>query len=878
MPLTETTQFFPFADLHVLRGQPVVALSELLSVTWQATPDPISGTLAQYLNQPAHPQDVTVDFRPTFQFEDQGDVLVNDDFGISIRKTTGVITIAQDVPLDPWPHNFIVEAVVTRNDAGVPPQSLKVQALRIHVHRSVARIWATPKRLSLRRTSLTGANEAFHRFTVRAEFDDGIVADITDSGRFAPKPADAECFGTSNGVIIPASLAAGAPPRTVTFVTTPEWGSVEGSAEIAALLPWDAETNVPQAELISGHPRVLDGTLSPEKVPNIVFISSGFAAADQGAFETITDTLVHRLRTDPQLSPYRYLTGAMNFWRIPIVAPEAGVNVRMEVFPFKRDADLFTLPMQTPARPPSSGQWKLRHLLYVAGLPMPTDTVGQVTIDKIRERWSITLRPSFVPLINDRGVVSDALVEWWQRCAGRTFIDEVDQFPAVSVGPLPSLQEEDVGELKYDERRNGVQPVDEQNNGRKAFFQRVTAKPKNGTTLVLGDTPNAIGNLWAEMRDSFAFDHRTFVVDICNMPTGHIRFGRAGWAGLAGLIIRPTVRLPTAIANITNEVNLPGISVVKDPVRNALTQKLPSLDSTELQSQAWQTIAHEVAHAFLVGDEYALAGATMVPGGYPPLQDRSNLMYASDVLKPDGVTADIAKIKWNWHRIAAASLLTGAINPLGGENYEVPVAPKSGFRFRSTQPMSVFLRQRARLKAFPTDRKTSEECKVVSVSADGSIVKISRASGTLDLHDTFPAGSILYAPVPAPVILQPPRPFLTIVSPLVERLMAKSGTLSGKSCNLSDETVYGARVQAPVLSTELDNFGPMNALPRIVGVYYGGQEFACGVVHPAGSCQMRNGFDAYTHFCHVCQYALADQIDPEQHGLVDRDHGKFYTL
>ena len=55
----------------------------------------------------------------------------------------------------------------------------------------------------------------------------------------------------------------------------------------------------------------------------------------------------------------------------------------MEVFPFKKDNDLFTLPMQTPASPPTSGRWKLKHLLYVAGPPMPTDKVGQVTIDKI---------------------------------------------------------------------------------------------------------------------------------------------------------------------------------------------------------------------------------------------------------------------------------------------------------------------------------------------------------------------------------------------------------------------------------------------------------------------------------------------------------------
>ena len=113
---------------------------------------------------------------------------------------------------------------------------------------------------------------------------------------------------------------------------------------------------------------------------------------------------------------------------------------------------------------------------------------------------------------------------------------------------------------------------------------------------------------------------------------------------------------------------------------NALTFKLRDLAATELQSQAWQTIADEIAHAFLVGDEYALKGATIVPGGFGSLQDRSNLQYALEVLKADGITADVAKIKWNWHRIAAASLITGAMYPLGGENYEVPVAPKSGFR------------------------------------------------------------------------------------------------------------------------------------------------------------------------------------------------------
>jgi hypothetical protein len=252
-------------------------------------------------------------------------------------------------------------------------------------------------------------------------------------------------------------------------------------------------------------------------------------------------------------------------------------------------------------------------------------------------------------------------------------------------------------------------------------------------------------------------------------------------------------------------------------------------------------------------------------------------MPAADALNPDGATVDVGKLKWNWHRIRVASLVTGPIHPRGGEVFEIPVAPNSGLRFKAGD--AVFLRQRARLKAFPTDHRTSEECKVDSVSADGGTVVVSRTTGTLDLPSTFLPGSILYAPVRAPPEVVPPRRFLTLVSPLAERIMAAiGGTMSGKTCNHTDERVYGARIQAPQVPSQVGDTGPAISLARIVGAYYGGSEFACGVLHPAGSCQMRNGFNAYTHFCHACQYALVDRIDPEQHGLVDRDHAAFYTL
>src|SRR5262249_59618095 len=110
--------------------------------------------------------------------------------------------------------------------------------------------------------------------------------------------------------------------------------------------------------------------------------------------------------------------------------------------------------------------------------------------------------------------------------------------------------------------------------------------------LELADAPKDIGRLWAELRDSFAFDHRTLVLDLCNMPADP--FGRAGWAGVLGLIIRPSLRMPGQIALVTNETRLPGLPVVKDPVRNALKLDPQPLESMELLDSAWKTIAHEI--------------------------------------------------------------------------------------------------------------------------------------------------------------------------------------------------------------------------------------------------------------------------------------------
>jgi hypothetical protein len=57
---------------------------------------------------------------------------------------------------------------------------------------------------------------------------------------------------------------------------------------------------------------------------------------------------------------------------------------------------------------------------------------------------------------------------------------------------------------------------------------------------------------------------------------------------------------------------------------------------------------------------------------------------------------------------------------------------------------------------------------------------------------------------------------------------------------------------------------------NIVGLYEGGNQFDCGIFHPAGLCIMRVQLsDKNARFCHVCRYLIVDRVDPIFHKELD---------
>ena len=668
------------ADIHVLRGQSTDNLRDRLWVeqSAEAAWEPLSGYTGD---------DVEFLFVPVFKIEYDASEPEFRNFGIRVNKATGRVTVENDWNPNSSPRNFIVEAQVTDNGSGIPPVKIKNAIIRVHVHLSVEQIWLTPSLLSVRRAKPAGHEEkTSYQFTVRAQFDDGTVGDLTFAGGLTFSPAQ---WFSGSLVRIPPQAAASVTPFKVKVTASPKWNSRSAEARLEVLKPWAAEADVPAAVLLDGNPDVWSGALKPENVPNILFLGCGFQSEDEDTFWLVADTIVHKLKRDPLLQPFGYLATSMNYWRLMVPAPEAGVSVRCEVQQFTEGGRLFAKRVRAPVEPPPKAtDWELQHLIYMAGLPVPADLnlvedtappggapanadavrdipITRLNLQRLFDRWAATMRLDFPQeMIN---AIKKDVVKQWLAMADRTFIDEVNNFPAIMAGVPPAASFNDTALLAYHNLRGTI------GDERVAFFRRVRAAPRNGISITLDDSNGQapeLGNLWAEQRPGFAFDNRPLIIALSNTPYGHANFREMG--------VQTCLSLTGRGADGTSfEMTIP---VARATGRNALMLQLPRGDLS-LRSPTWRVCAHELAHAFGLGDEYARIRQRRT-GQESELNDYANLMFEAGA-RVDGETEKInfGLIKWNWHRIRKACVITLPIQQNLDGTFLVFVRKGSGLQF-----------------------------------------------------------------------------------------------------------------------------------------------------------------------------------------------------
>lgn len=831
-------------DLHVLPGHVTRPLAPDLNVQSANTANPAGvddvEDLAAFLA--ANPA-VGFEFRPLFNANKVGDVWVGSGLGVdvSVHAKTGVVTIGPTLPALPAvaKRNFIVEARLTED-------RLVREVIRVQVHQSVKDVWLTPSTLTVRLGG-TVAPTMGPRFTVRAEFDDGVVGDVTLnhgvtwSGDKPGRPTaegflrvDAGTDTPGDTIAITATLPArlgGKSTPAATLKVAPSWAS---TAPMATSMTGGASAAVRE----------------PAVTPNVLFVSDGFLPAQRSIFEALTDLLVEQLRTSPVTRPYDLLAASINFWRVFLPADQSGLSVREEVFEPPGSGGAFVRPMP-PALPPVAGPWtKVEYLIYTVGLPMSSDA-GKAP-GNLRAEWGGLIAPEHVPIVNDATIVPDALIAEWQGCATRGMVDEIDGFPGMAMGAPPAARIRASALLEPHPDRGG--PAEYVN-----FLHQLS-----GPVIVPGAAK--LGDLWAaDPPVPVRFESQELVVILSSYPGG-----------------RPlNSHPPIALGTDSQRDAFPATKVATRRAYTLLPFVVPGM-----APHLGRVVAHEMAHSFGIGDEYR---EFKEPD--PELDPRdvdwySNLQYKSALELGGAGTLSTAKIKWNWHRIRKAAVVDGPIvADASPGRFKVPVDPGSGTAFAKGDPVLLRVRHWNGVIGRETVvlNGLAHEAVVAEPPTANEILIAASPTTFLSLADLAPftPGSLIYVPVAAPasVFSAATYPYAEMIAKNVrDHMQSTQRPLTAVPCAPEPK---GTTFTLPQLDgvTLKPDLCVLCAPQMIVGLYEGGNRYACGVYRPAGECNMGPSDPGeYKLFCPVCRYVIVDAVDPTKHGLLDAFYARGYPL
>ena len=714
----------------------------------------------------------------------------------------------------------------------------------------MSQVWLTPDQLTVRPIDAL-PEVSNYRFAVRAQFDDNVVGDLTD-GHGVTWPDSGGHVGQDGSITLLAGDNAGdnffvtaTLPAELGSASTPLGPSVQVGTR------WSDEPTPPPATIVAGG--AMPATGDAELAPNILLLGDGFRGGDEDSFNGIVNEFVQYMKSNQMARPFDLLSARMNFWQAFYAADQVGISFRSEMYISDDDEAAMAIP--AVAKPPATGQWSLAQLLYAVGLPIPGDDgkdPGALT-----NEWTQLLQVDPAPHINT------VLVGRWQQLAKRAFLEERDGFPGMSYGAPPAASLTDTTMLNLHEDRAGVEGL--------VPFYSVLASDD----VTLGDG-RAIGVLWAE--DTFRFHNRTLVVLISSFPGGR---------GLnSHVTINGDVFGYIAVSTKGGNAEIP---VQKVDGKNSYTLNLDAVP-TDVEADRSRTVAHELGHSFGLGDEYEDFDKPFPRPHANPAHANLQTEADTQIQDPNDATKRIItgdQIPWIWHRITAAAVVdVGTIGNAGAGQFRIPVVPDVSFRF--AQGDTVLLRRRTwgepLHKLVPNNVPPDlSPALVVAEQPDTDAIVVSAAPGvnvTLADLQTFPDGSLIYAPKPAaPAVLSATYLFAELVAKNIkDAITSNQKPLTEVPCVFD-----GAEWQIPILS-DFEGRTPVAGVSqdafldmvKIVGLYSGGAQFSCGIFHPTGRCMMRNDHEDQAEFCAVCRYIMVDLIAPEFHSDIDADYDTIY--
>jgi hypothetical protein len=795
-------------------------------------------------------------------------------YGVTVAIDTGIVTAtAHPSPAQPKLRNFLMTA----------SQALASGALetviRIHVHDSVEKIWATPLTLGAH----MGTSEA--RFTILALFDDGVIGDITDWPELAytssdtsiavantgdPDPVSPRPFSVGGAITV--NSAGNSSTLTVELKLTspatnlstsgtvrgePFWPQLGEQAKVVFLKGPKAPVRDAESTSSQHVSTVLAGAV------NILFIAEGFQTTQKREFKQLVLGVINDLSKNDSHLPFKLLKKSINYWAIFMPSHDEVIS-HLGDHVIAARASSAVLP-----RPPSPAfTWSVENMIHEAGLPAPADAAVATS-----SAWAANRQALYdIPSNPEIGVSLDG----WNRLRSRTLLNERDTAFGLAHHDRPraSGQENSRWRLMLDNRR-----VSEESLRLFIGALRFGIDPTTTNPVEIGRTW-----LWETPADP---NPGTDSGLICFLSRDDTMAGAWAPAGQS----RPYFAANDGAAYDT---------LVKAAANGTdVAPMAPGRPISTLIAAA--RAARGCARAFGLGDEYgserdnpparAVAGFNLQPEIAPLLTS-----------PPGSVprVIDAAQIKWLWPRINKVSVVATEFDPNGAL-----LSPLKCDANGDPNPAGDHLR--VRLQTF----------------GDFVVDDIVRVRGSLNLGpplawiapslDEFAAFTLQVK-----LMLADDELVLGYQSPIVQSpgYLAPNGVelnLGNFSSRMrfvliaprmdagTEELLVAEPIRAHIDATD----GPLNAptgsqgaacnpppagfewwmkpfnlpqnlkvkpdpLSQIVGLYDGGGRANCGVFRPAGRCRMRDEYASTMPFCHVCSYVMVDIINPLIHPKLDR--------
>lgn len=400
-----------------------------------------------------------------------------------------------------------------------------------------------------------------------------------------------------------------------------------------------------------------------------------------------------------------------------------------------RYVDLTTI---TPLNP--STEITLQKLVELVGLPTQSDEGNSLTTLK-SGKWDNLYESTAL-------TITEKVFGFWMKMTDRRLLDETDTALGLAFGKKPRWDDEFVTLMAY-ERTPSYRRVD------RTQLNKLIGNIKNGASP---ETPIAFVNYWNWAYPNSGKDFQTVLILSNNTRYGGVQIrSNAGSAITIPTVVSGVNRTIAADENIGQGIlaNLEDDRFLATTSISGRRLKISEFTPNGIvNSTAFSVYSHELAHGYLLDDEYGNKvdnSGVAVP--FPGANSISgyNLQKHSDVLT--GIDIDGDNIRWRWLRYQKAAVSTLAPDSISSPpNHEITVIKDHEKAFKIGD--KVYLRKRliAEVNAsnqLPNSQYSSTELEVLNVDTDNHKIRV---SGLLPADATaFGAGSLLVMLVDAKI-------------------------------------------------------------------------------------------------------------------------------